>query len=354
MAPLTTEQSPTTSTCRQVRARSIQDVVRTTGPPTTPACAAARTPDRRRPGGGRRRDRGGRRQAVKSPDDVAAAIAGKKPGDEVEVEYYRGRRRKTRPGQARASARRRPRAGRQLPSRRTTAAGCSRTCRSACCDPMAVVTKVKICGITELEDARRAASARRVGAGADLLAGQPARCAAGRRRGDRRRAQAQRRADRRVRERHARRGGRGRGPLRADPAPAARRRGPGLLPRGRPAHGRAGDQGGAGARRRLGPRPRAPSTPTSTCSTPHVPGSPGGTGRDVRAGSWRGPTAARPAGALRRSHPGERGARRSRRVQPVRGRRGQRHRGRAGRKDPAQAERLLPRGGAAEPERAPA
>ena len=29
-------------------------------------------------------------KAVKGPDDVADAIAGKKPGDEVTVEYYRG------------------------------------------------------------------------------------------------------------------------------------------------------------------------------------------------------------------------------------------------------------------------
>ena len=39
------------------------------------------------------------------------------------------------------------------------------------------MTKVKICGITELEDARLAADARRVGGRADLLARQPARAA---------------------------------------------------------------------------------------------------------------------------------------------------------------------------------
>jgi S1-C subfamily serine protease len=32
---------------------------------------------------------------VKTPDDVANAIAGKRPGDRVSVEYYRGNDRKT-------------------------------------------------------------------------------------------------------------------------------------------------------------------------------------------------------------------------------------------------------------------
>ena len=34
-------------------------------------------------------------KAVKAPDDVADAIAGKKPGDEVKIEYYRGDDKKT-------------------------------------------------------------------------------------------------------------------------------------------------------------------------------------------------------------------------------------------------------------------
>jgi S1-C subfamily serine protease len=32
---------------------------------------------------------------VNTPDDVANAIAGRKPGDRVEVEYYRGNSRRT-------------------------------------------------------------------------------------------------------------------------------------------------------------------------------------------------------------------------------------------------------------------
>ena len=126
-------------------------------------------------------------------------------------------------------------------------------------------------------------------------------------------------------------------PLPPDAASAARRRGPGLLPRGRPAHRLPGDQGRARARRRVRCARSAPSTPTTTCSTPTSPAPPGGTGEsfDWALATLHGRDAAAVlSGGL---DPGQRG-RGDRGGAPVRGRQRQRHRGGARPQGPGQAE----------------
>ena len=87
------------------------------------------------------------------------------------------------------------------------------------------------------------------------------------------------RAGRRVRQRHPGRGGRAGRPLLADAAPAARRRGARLLPRGGAAHGLRGDEGRAACA--TSPRSTAlRAFPTDFhLLDAHVPGQRGGTGR---------------------------------------------------------------------------
>ena len=183
---------------------------------------------------------------VKDPDDVAAAIEGRRPGDKVQIEYYRGDERKT----VTVTLTKRP-AKLSSPSSQQRAKPA----------PHALV------GVTSGRDPGQGLwhhpargrgggrSARRLGAGHDLLASEPPGLHARGRRGDRPVAQAHDRGGRRVRQRDARRGGLAGRPLLAHHAPAARRRGPGLLPRGRAAHGLQGDEGGERQARGLGGRP---------------------------------------------------------------------------------------------------
>ena len=118
------------------------------------------------------------------------------------------------------------------------------------------MTRVKICGITRLEDAELAAS---LGAWAiGFLLGRRRSATWTRSRRRHRASDApQGRARRRVRQPAA---GRDRRPgrcARAVAHPAARRRGPVVLRRRAPAHGRKGDQGRAHRRHRRPARPRS-------------------------------------------------------------------------------------------------
>ena len=149
---------------------------------------------------------------VKSSDELVAIIAGKKPGEEVEIEYLRGRSddRKT----AKVTLGNRPA---KVAEPERPAAALMR-CQESGIHARFLNGGSAILGrewareVKDLWDhrSRRRAPGRRagrLGAGAELLAPERAPLPAGRGRGDRGQLQAQRRAGGRVRERHARRGG---------------------------------------------------------------------------------------------------------------------------------------------------
>ena len=178
----------------------------------------------------------------------------------------------------------------------------------------------------------------RLGARPDLLAGKPARLHGGGGGDDRRRAAPARRGRGGVRERFPGRGGHAGRPLPAHHAPAPRRRGSGVLSRGRPPHGRPGDQGRARPRRRPGARPAARSTPTSTCSTRTRWWPPAARAR-ASTGGWPSSTGARRrwslSGGLTAENVGEAIAA----VRPYAVDIGQRHRGRARAQGPGASSR---------------
>ncbi len=198
--------------------------------------------------------------------------------------------------------------------------------------------RIKFCGITRLEDAQRAVDAGRLGARADLLAA--VRAGLRRRRGAAHRARAAPpgRDRRRLRQRDARRG---RGARRGGAAldrPAARRRGPALLRRGRPPHRREGHQGRAPSARRGRRRASTAFHTDFHLLDAHRRVCAGGTGETF---DWRmlAQRAARevPLILVRRPDAGER-RRGDRRHAPVGRRCRQRHRGGPGVKDPEQVE----------------
>ena len=124
----------------------------------------------------------------------------------------------------------------------------------------------KICGITRPEDAELAVELGAWALGFILWPGSPRACDPAWRRGSRARCAGASRPSACSSTRRSTRS-RGRGGDRLHARPAARRRGAGVLRRGRPADGLQGDQGASAS-------PRAPtcsssraSTPTSTCST---------------------------------------------------------------------------------------
>ena len=133
---------------------------------------------------------------------------------------------------------------------------------------MAGMTRAKICGITRHEDAELAVELGAWAIGLIRWDGSPRACDAGRAAGivaeQRRRVELRRR----VRQRDA---GRGRARGGADPLqprPAPRRRGPGVLQRGRAPHRLQGHQGRRAWRAWPTSATSSASTPTSTCSTP--------------------------------------------------------------------------------------
>src|SRR5207248_119832 len=157
----------------------------------------------------------------------------------------------------------------------------------------------------------------------------------GGRRGNRRGAQAQGRAGGRLRERAAGRGRAPGRPLRVHDPPAARRRGPGVLPRGGAANGLQGDEGGAGEGRRR--RARARAVPGGGLPPPRHP-----RGRSarrdrphLRLGARPPSPLADPGRPLRGDRSRERG-RRDRRGPPIRRGQRQRHRGGARPEGPGQ------------------
>ena len=89
-------------------------------------------------------------KAVRDASEVAAAIAQKQPGDKVEITYYRGDSKKT----VTVELAKRPNSARRRRASQRRRADCPSRC--ACHDRRAM-TRVKICGITALEDARLAA-----------------------------------------------------------------------------------------------------------------------------------------------------------------------------------------------------
>ena len=151
--------SPTTSTCRSNQGALVQSVV-----PGGPAAKAGPARRRTRPAG---HPAGGDLivevdgKKVADPDDVVAAIDDKKPGDKVEIEYYRGDDKQT----ATVKLAKRPAQleQRERPEQERAAEHRSRTAASRRLRPSGV-TQVKICGITRLDDAEPASRARRVGA----------------------------------------------------------------------------------------------------------------------------------------------------------------------------------------------
>ena len=261
-------------------------------------------------------------------------------------------------GFSHARAARRPRARRRRrgPDRRDAHARARHRGRRARADRVRrAVVNVKICGITRLEDAELAVGARRVGARLHPLAGVQARpwtraWPPGSRARMRRKVELVGVFVNQPLDEIAGSGRR----ARAHPRAAARRRGPVVLPRRRPAHGREGDQGRADRRTPPTCASSSASTPTSTCSTRRPTGrvrrhrAHVGLERCSRSAAARSPYPAR-----RRADPGQR--RRGDRRDPPVGRRRHQWRGAApGIKDPAKLERCSRRWATTRARRSPA
>ena len=246
----------------------------------------------------RRRHHRDRRQRVRTSEDVAAAVTGKSAGDRVKVELLRDGKKRTVEVQLD-----------RAPGVRPVAAAA--VGRGPTIEGVDGAPRFKICGLTGLDDARAGRRGRRLGARGHPLGGLAAPLRAGRGAAHRPHAAPPRRGLRRLRQRAARRGGRRGRRARPDDGAAPRRRGPGLLRRGRPAHRREGDQGGA---RALGGRRRRTlarfHTDFHLLDTFHAP-SAGAARASPSTGRWPPAAARRAARPQRRAHPGERRRRRS-------------------------------------------
>ena len=211
-------------------------------------------------------------------DDVITTVDSKKPGDKVTVELLRGQKQRTvtvtlgnRPANAASSFQAgrssSPQRARQAP---TAPVGSGRGRRSVYdCARGPMATRVKICGITRLEDAELAVGARRLGDRDDAWPrAARARCDPETAAADRDRAAAPRRGRRRVRQRAARRRGRDGRERRSRCSSSTATRARRTATRRARRTGPEGDEGRPRVRDAVDVRELVGATaPTSTCST---------------------------------------------------------------------------------------